>query len=156
MNKEQKRLWRFGIRLLKRIHRDQSETWNLGDWAAGEDSCVYNPNYCGTTACAMGHFALNERFQRAGLKLICNRPDRSVVTSFDQIKNVKGNVSFHVDYCGEHGEDAAAELFGISYEEAFICFIPNSDYGKKSEQITALDVAEMMETVLEKHLNDPD
>lgn len=155
MNKDQKNLIRLGIRYLRHIHKKQL-AFNLNSWGSKQSHCVYDEEYCGTTACAMGHFALLPEFQALGLHMRTATTGRgTIIPTFEAMqKSRNGSFTCRLDQHGSDadGIDAAMELFGMSDDEARKCFMPR--YSGGGSDVTAADVANVMQEVLDNHKND--
>lgn len=80
--------------------------WVGAGWQGAQDLS------CGTTACALGWAAAMPTFRRLGLRL-------SWSDGFGKVKGPNGSVDFN----------AAAEVFGISLQEAVFLFCPRSQLG---------------------------
>ena len=152
MNNEQKQLWKLGIERLREIHQAKL-AFNLKSWAGNDHPSVYEGEnaVCGTTACAMGYFALMPEFQEKGLQLRKGTKE-VLVKTFEEFLRTKPSTEFEVRMLGVRGGDgieAAMKLFGIYYGEAEKCFISFS-YGHGTCP-TAADVADRMEEILQNY-----
>lgn len=92
------------------------EVWVGQDWQGAPDLS------CGTTACALGWAATMPEFRRLGLKL--DRSDRDPASGFIAPWMSGGTVKLPT---GEVGEEAAAEVFGLTFDEACYLFDPSTD-----------------------------
>jgi hypothetical protein len=92
------------------------------------DPELHRHHPCGTAACALGTLALRPEARRLGLTLVATRwwfgPERPlnprVLLGDDDFWQVR------VRYRGLYGYDAAIEFLGISEEDAWYLFAPDS------------------------------
>lgn len=145
-------MWKFGIKYLKEIHKKQL-AFNLTTWGSTDGQCVYDRNYCGTTACAAGHFALLPQFQAEGLWLRKGMKNTKI-HSFEELARTKPttNIMIWVDNDKDHNYDqllALANFFGITELESDDCFTPSGYVNRNAA--TALDVANKMEEILHNY-----
>lgn len=73
---------------------------------------------CGTTACALGWAAVMPEFRRLGLRLV--KGERDVLGCMVMNHHVLNKKT------GSEGEDAAIEVFGLTWEQS--CFVFNPSY----------------------------
>jgi hypothetical protein len=104
---------------------------------AKNGECQIEEGFCRTSACALGHAALDPRFQRAGLRI---REDD--VLAYDVVYKPKGARQVY------SGLLAAQRFFGISAEQAKYLFLPTA-YRERSE-ITPRDVVRHIDDVLDQ------
>jgi hypothetical protein len=95
--------------ILENLQSDRR--FNMGTW--GEHGLEHHPdeNFCGTTACALGHAAMDPEFRRDGLSLEWERNENGyraavVLKDHDELR----------------GAAAGAEFFGLTQNEASFVF----------------------------------
>lgn len=93
------------------------EKFEFGVWAAanGEPTTKLDLNVCGTTACALGWAGSMPEFRKRGLKLIWDKEWQEGEVFLTESDGYK-----------LYGEDAGAEFFGLTHEEACHLFIPDN------------------------------
>ena len=119
---------KFHIDRLEKLHAFlgtvKPKKFFFGSWATDQNDIYRKPdlNVCGTTACALGWAASMPEFRKRGLKM---HWDGHWEEAYPVLKDKYGE---------EHtGEDAGAEFFGLSYDEADELFIPN--FGQNEENL---------------------
>lgn len=124
--------------------------FDLHDWGRSyyfdeDGSYVNGPPVginCGTTGCAMGLFALSGEFEADGLM----KPQINATA----IRVSYSNPANHDD-CGG-GFNAAAKLFGITYDEVIYLFDPSSYGGNTVGAEAELEVARRMQVMVDNEI----
>lgn len=135
---------KMAIRFLKRIHHQKFSNptkskpkgliWDMSLW--GEHHGAHDPeenNYCGTSACALGHMALNKNFNAEGLK---GTWQKSMFWEDECYRHY-----LQISYRSHYGIGAAKKFFGLTTCEAESLFT-----GKSRK--TPNDVAQEFESLL--------
>lgn len=118
--------------------------FDLGSWSQRFDAATGEkedwdtkpteiPVSCGTSACAMGLFAISGAFKDQGLKVSYTNSYRGDGSGFMMVPHCRGYEGFA----------AAQELFGITEEEADRLFNPDA-YNARTGAVAELQVAERM------------
>ena len=119
---------KFHIDRLEKLHAFlgtvKPKKFFFGSWATDQNDRYREPdlNVCGTTACALGWAASMPEFRKRGLKM---HWDENWEEAYPMLKDKDGDVLT--------GEDAGAEFFGLSYDEAEELFIPDEEAGRNRD-----------------------
>lgn len=127
-------------KLLRRIKPvNGHRKFDMGSWfsatLSGPPKFTVNPrngtceveHACGTSACALGHAALDPVFQRAGLRLF-------VCDETEGMPKYKGETDF----------DAGAAFFGLSYAQSDWLFNPVGYINTNDPKVVAKRVAYLL------------
>jgi hypothetical protein len=161
---------KHGIEILKDVIAKQ-RPFNLDYWFNHKRQEEPKDEWCGTTACACGYFALDKEFSDQGFQLKIEAYDSTTdedihktVGSIDEFNTIAHNTSYSIydisicvgsawdsNGCPEYsGMAAAAEFFGIMYSEAMWFFDPGS-YGLNAA--SPQDVIARIEKFITEHEN---
>jgi hypothetical protein len=150
------------VEVLKNV-AERNRPFDLGSWATHKTQKEPKDEWCGTTACACGYFAMDEELSSQGLKLkLLVLKKTNIVSAYPIVGSIQElNTFVHDDslvvrdttlvYGDFSNFSAAAKFFGIhrSTADYFFC--------KKSysfdEPPTVESVIKRMETYISEHEN---
>jgi hypothetical protein len=149
---------RKAIDILKKV-AEENRQFDLNSWLTHERQEEAKDEWCGTTACACGYFALDKEFSDLGFKvgaavLTGENLQKISDTCFGSIEELNEVVhndgitlgASYIIYNNHLGFSAAAAFFDISYTTARMFFSPSTYLSREMSDPQA--VIDRMETYI--------
>jgi hypothetical protein len=160
---------KHAIEVLERVITD-NRSFNLAHWLLHDRQAEPKDEWCGTTACAMGYFALDKEFSDQGLKICAmfgDCDDNRVTKHSGNIAElnefwhdprydfVAAGIVFKQEGDGDEyeyiGYIAATHFFGLDYLTAETLFSP--DHYPISERSNPQAVIDRIQKIISRHEN---
>jgi len=131
------------IQVLKDVH-EKNLAFNYSYWGRRDKDTISSEKVqhtCNTEACAGGYLALHPPFNAQGLVPLA-------------LNNLTPVLKYHTG-CEVQGTDALAKFFDIGFTNARRIFVNAAHYfpdRPSYQKITALDIAELLQKLLDKDL----